>query len=70
MSQQISRYLYWLGLVVAVLAVILRSSGLVGHQIHLGGSGYSAASYLTLYRGAVLVFLIAIANQVIGNSKQ
>jgi hypothetical protein len=61
MEKQLSAVGYWLGLICLVLALIFR--GLAALKIMvLGLPGTNAISDLSLFHGAALFFLLAIAS--------
>jgi hypothetical protein len=63
MEEQLSTVGYWLGLICAALALILRL--FVAFNItppHLGSPGGNAISYMTFFHGAALFFLLSIAS--------
>jgi hypothetical protein len=63
MEKQLSAVGYWLGLVCTVLALIFRTLlALKMDPSRLGTPGTPAVSSLTLFHGAALFFLLAIAS--------
>jgi hypothetical protein len=63
MEKQLSALGYWLGLICAVLALILRLFT-VDNLIrpHMGAPGGNAISSLSFFHGAALFFLLAISS--------
>ncbi len=62
MLKQISVGAYWVGLVCAALAILLRILAVFGVWILPATAGGSPVSYMTFFRGAILLFLLAIAS--------
>ena len=60
MENQIERYCYWLGVVCAVIALLLRAAdalGFAGGMQTRGGS----VGYMSFLKGALLFLVVAIA---------
>lgn len=60
MENQIERYCYWLGVVCAVIAVILRAADALGFMGSFVTRG-SSVGYMSFLKGALLFLLVAIA---------
>ena len=60
MEKQIVKWSYWLGLLSALLALVLRGLNSVGMLIPTVVQGRTIW-YMSFYKGALLFFLIAIA---------
>jgi hypothetical protein len=56
MERDIVRYSYWLGVALMVAALVWRGVNAFGLQ-----SSVMTVSYMTLYKGALIFFLAAIA---------
>ena len=63
MEKQLANLGYWLGLICAVLALILRALGGL-HMLppNMGPINEHAISYMSFLRAAVLFFLLSIAS--------
>jgi hypothetical protein len=60
-QKQIVAGSYWLGLLSAVIALVLRSLNLLGILSRTVVPGGRTLWYMSFYKGALLFFLIAIA---------
>jgi hypothetical protein len=66
MEKQIVQGSYWLGLVSFVIALVLRGCSALG----LGPAEVlKGVSYMTFYKGALILFVLAIATASLAASK-
>jgi hypothetical protein len=70
LEKQISLLSYWLGLVCVVLSVALRALAAVGISIRTGIPGGLSFSYLTFFRGAMMLLLLTIATATLSWAKR
>jgi hypothetical protein len=70
LEKQIFLLSYWLGVVCVVLCVILRLLAEVGVSIHTGIAGGVSFSYLTFFRGAMMLLLLTIATATLSWAKR
>ncbi len=62
MEKQITEWSYWAGLACAALAVVWRGLSIVGMMQVEFGTGGKAMGTITLYKAALLFFVVAIAS--------
>jgi len=61
MEKQIAKWSYWLGMACAVIALVLRGFNAVGLLLPTVVQEGRTLWYMSFYKGALLLFLIAIA---------
>ncbi len=67
MEKHIAVYSYWLGIVCTVLTIILRALAVFGIWPDFVPAEGAFISYYTFLRGAILLFLLAIASRQVGD---
>ena len=67
MEKQISVWSYWLGLLSAAVALVLRGLTTVGFRAGFGNAAGGAISYNTFLHGAALLLLLSIASSLVNS---
>jgi hypothetical protein len=62
MEKYILMVSYWLGVVCAVAALLMRASGVMGYELAHSVPGTGRVDYHTLLDGALLFLFVAIAS--------